>query len=106
MEKGIFSREAVLGAIDEYNRLGPDEFRATYHYGPARDYVLVYEGRRYDSKAIAGVAHKYEHGRALRHDELSGGKARLSLGFNVRDFRSLRCETQIGHGTKSCLPAH
>ncbi|WP_439940392.1 HNH endonuclease [Streptomyces sp. BBFR115] len=93
MKKGIFSREAVLGAIDEYDRLGPDEFRATYHYGPARDYVLVYEGTRYDSKAIAGVAHKYEYGRALRHDELSGGKTAAvawlqRVGFQVITLRN------------------
>ncbi|MFD7443299.1 HNH endonuclease [Streptomyces sp. NPDC059909] len=93
MKKGIFSREAVLGAIGEYDRLGPDEFRTTYHYGPARDYVLVHEGRQYDSKAIAGVAHKFEYGRALKNDELSGGKAAAvawlqRVGFRVVSVRN------------------
>nr|WTB33645.1 HNH endonuclease [Streptomyces sp. NBC_00830] len=93
MQKGLFSREAVLGAIEEYDRLGPDEFRATYHYGQARDYALVHEGRQYDSKAIAGVAHKFEYGRALKHDELSGGKAAAvawlqRVGFQVVSVRN------------------
>lgn len=93
MKKGIFSREAVLGAIEEYDRLGSDEFLATYHYGRARDYVLVHEGRQYDSKAIAGVAHKYEYGRALSNGELSGGKAAAAawlerVGFQVNSVRN------------------
>ncbi|WP_245687109.1 hypothetical protein [Streptacidiphilus griseoplanus] len=93
MKKGIFSREAVLAAIEEYDRLGPEEFRKTYHYGRSLGYVLVHDGLRYDSKAIAGVAHKYEYGEALTHDQLYGGKAAAvawleRMGFRVISVRN------------------
>lgn len=114
MRKGIFSREAVLRAIEEYDRVGAAEFRASYHYGPARDYVLVHEGRRYDSKATAGVAHRYEYGRALAHGEFSGGKAEAvawleRVGFRVITVRNpdwvwdevvLACAITVENGWK------
>ena len=50
-------RRHVACAIAEYDRLGRDVFLTTYGYGPANSYLLVHNGRRYDSKAIAGVAH-------------------------------------------------
>ncbi|MFI1381216.1 HNH endonuclease [Embleya sp. NPDC020886] len=68
---------------------GTEEFLETYGFRPARKYVLVHDGKEYDSKAIAGVAHRYCHGRVLKSDEFSAGKAAaagwlLKLGFEVR----------------------
>ncbi|MER6732568.1 HNH endonuclease [Streptomyces puniciscabiei] len=79
----------MLNAIAEHDELGREVFLSTYHFGKARSYVLVHRGREYDSKAIAGVAHKWDQGRALAHDELSGGKDHAvawlrRLGFQVR----------------------
>ena len=48
---------AVLKALAEYDQLGKDAFLARYGYGPSRTYFLIHDGKRYDSKAIAGVAH-------------------------------------------------
>ncbi|GAA3120411.1 hypothetical protein GCM10010466_09190 [Planomonospora alba] len=81
-------REMVLDAIAEYDLLGRDAFLERYGYGPARDYFLLHQGRRYDSKAIAGVAHRGVGGRPLRADEFSGGNATVAralirLGFEV-----------------------
>ncbi|MBG0822481.1 HNH endonuclease [Planomonospora sp. ID91781] len=81
-------REMVLAAIAEYDRLGRDAFLERYGYGPARDYFLRHQGRRYDSKAIAGVAHRGVGGRPLRAAEFSGGNATVAralirLGFEV-----------------------
>ena len=58
---GLFdiTREAVEKAIDECDSRGPDEFLSKYGFGHARQYVLVYEGREYYSKAIVGAAHSY-----------------------------------------------
>src|SRR6516165_4501761 len=39
-------------AIAECERLGREEFLRRYGYGHAREYVLRYGGRKYDSKAI------------------------------------------------------
>jgi hypothetical protein len=89
----------VLRAIAEYDELGAAAFLDKYGYGSARSYFLVHQGRRYDSKAIAGVAYGYEFpDRApLRATEFSGGEAAVQpvlerLGFQVEDSRP-------GHGT-------
>ncbi|WP_279635957.1 hypothetical protein [Kitasatospora cheerisanensis] len=73
MTRGMISRQSVLRAIEEFDELGRELFLDRYGFGRARDYLLVHEGRRYDSKAVAGVAHKYEYGRALTSGEFSGG---------------------------------
>lgn len=81
---------AVLDAIREADRLGHGVFLRQYGYRPSRQYFLVYDGRRYDSKAIAGVAHGLQHRSlgALRPGDFSGGdqtvRMRLEhLGFVV-----------------------
>ena len=86
----IRSREAVLKAIEECDRLGRERFRGRYGFGEARRYFLEYKGQRYDSKAIMGVAHGYEFPREgpLRSKDFSGGYATVKrkleeLGFTV-----------------------
>ena len=49
----------VLAAIAEYDKLGQDEFLKRYNFGKASRFRLVYQGKFYDSKAIAGVAHGF-----------------------------------------------
>ncbi|MFE7559987.1 HNH endonuclease [Kitasatospora sp. NPDC057500] len=93
MQKGIFGRPSVVKAIEECDRVGAAAFRESYGYGRALDYVLDFNGRWYDSKAIAGVAHRYEYGQALTHDDFSGGRAGAALwlrriGFVVRQVRN------------------
>lgn len=66
---------AVHQALAEFDDLGRETFLRTHGFGSAKDYMLLVDGKEYDSKAIVAVAHKYlpEVGRPLRHDELSGG---------------------------------
>jgi 5-methylcytosine-specific restriction protein A len=84
------TREAILKAVAEYDRRGPVEFLAWYGFKPARSYFLVHDGKRYDSKAIVGVAHRYLPGwRPLTADSFTGGKATVApllqrLGFTVQ----------------------
>ncbi|MEV3851486.1 HNH endonuclease signature motif containing protein [Streptomyces microflavus] len=73
MAPSEITRAGILRAIAEHDRLGPEAFRETYGYGAAVTYLLEHEGRQYDSKAIAGVAHLYDFGSALKHYQLSGG---------------------------------
>jgi hypothetical protein len=86
---GDITREAMLKAIEEYDALGQPAFLHRYGFDRARQYVLVHDGKRYDSKAIVGVAHGFLPGKAaLTADEFSGGKATVgqllaSLGFYV-----------------------
>ena len=83
------SREDILRAIDEFDRLGRDVFLQRYGFGRAREYLLVEKGREYDSKAIWGAAHQYiDGGRALHSDEFSGGQSASAgelekLGFKI-----------------------
>ena len=83
------NREDVLKTVAEFDRLGREAFLDLYGFGKARDYLLIVDGREYDSKAIWGAAHQYSKGgRALRSDEFSGGKSAAvgeleRLGFEV-----------------------
>lgn len=78
----------VVSALEEYDKLGRDDFLARYGFGRAHDYVLWHDGRTYDSKAILGVARQYASGTAATSEQFSGGRtgaARLltDLGFYV-----------------------
>ncbi|HWV36303.1 MAG TPA: hypothetical protein VNZ55_11770 [Thermomicrobiales bacterium] len=84
----LTDRKAVEGALDEFDRLGRSTFLEKYGYGEARDYFLVTDTGRYDSKAIFAAAYEAQHGVAVASDAISGGKAgaarRLQeLGFVV-----------------------
>ena len=86
------TRDAVLEAIGEYDRLGRDGFLERYGFDRARQYLLVHEGKRYDSKAIVGAAHGFLPGEhALTADEFSGGEATVG-----RLLRGLRFTVQVG----------
>ncbi|WP_405759016.1 HNH endonuclease [Streptomyces sp. NBC_01420] len=114
MRKGSISRDGVFQALTEYDDLGQDEFLSKYGYKPATGYLLLHEERTYDSKAIAGVAHKFDQGRALRPDELIGGRSHAArwlarLGFTIRSSRSpdwtrdeiiLACDLAMANGWK------
>jgi hypothetical protein len=52
MSLADLTRSAVLAAIEEYDRLGREDFLRGYGFGPARDYRVMFNGREYDSKAI------------------------------------------------------
>ncbi|MEV7005872.1 hypothetical protein [Streptosporangium sp. NPDC051022] len=85
---GLFDlrREMVVAAIEECDELGRDVFLERYGYRPARGYFLVYEGRKYDSKAVAGVAHRGVTGRPLRPSEFSGGNATVARALSQLGF--------------------
>ncbi|MGY1428878.1 HNH endonuclease [Streptomyces sp. MN12] len=112
MHRGAISRQAVLKTITEHDEMGREAFLSHYGFGKAQSYVLVHEGREYDSKAIAGVAHKWEQGAVLPADKFSGGKDHAAswlkrLGFHVkavknpdwaRDEVILACDLVMNNG--------
>lgn len=82
--------QAVLRAMTEYDALGQAAFLDRYGFRPARSYFVIHEGRRYDSKAIAGAAVSLQHPDRppLRSADFSGGEATVrrklqQLGFEV-----------------------
>jgi 5-methylcytosine-specific restriction enzyme A len=86
------TRDAVLQAIGEYNRVGQDVFLERYGFDRARQYLLVHDGERYDSKAIVGAAHGFlPRERPLTAGEFSGGEATVG-----RLLRRLRFTVQVG----------
>jgi len=82
--------DAVLAAIAEYDRLGQEGFLERYGFDRARQYLVVHDGKRYDSKAIVGAAHGFLPGELpLGPGEFSGGEATVGrllrrLGFTVQ----------------------
>jgi AAA domain (dynein-related subfamily) len=84
----IAHQSSVLQAIAEYDEIGRDAFLMKYGFGKSKFYFLLFEGSRYDTKAILGAAHKYEFGVPLTPTDFSGGdrtaKKKLNqLGFSV-----------------------
>jgi MoxR-like ATPase len=84
------SRESVHSAIAEFDRNGRDETLKRHGFRRALDYVVVHDGRKYDSKALYGIAYGIEHPdeEPIRTRGLQGGQpviGRLEeLGFEVR----------------------
>jgi hypothetical protein len=81
----------VRQAVAEYDELGQDEFLERYGFGRARAYLLIVDGKVYDSKAILGVAFGLATGRYLRAPDFSGGAngaagVLRALGFEVRNI--------------------
>ena len=52
----LTSADAVRRAMARFDEVGRDAFLRRHGYGRARRFWLVEGGRRYDSKALAGVA--------------------------------------------------
>jgi hypothetical protein len=84
------TRAEVLRAIEEYNRLGPEEFFSAHGFGPTTTYDLVWEKRRYPPKAILGTAYEFATGQRLAPGDFEGGKTGAvrvleKIGFTVSE---------------------
>ncbi len=82
--------EGVIRAMAEFDRLGREAFLSAFGFRPTRGYFLIRDGRRYDSKAVVGVAHGYDRpdlGPLLPQDfvggELTVARRLESLGFDI-----------------------
>ncbi|MER7330959.1 MULTISPECIES: HNH endonuclease [unclassified Micromonospora] len=85
------TREAVLEAMAEFDRLGRDGFLETYKLGRALSYFVEHGGKLYDSKALAGYAHGQIPGQhRWITDDLTGGEKSVArhlrdrLGFSMQ----------------------
>jgi len=84
----LTSRDAVVQAMAEYDRLGREAFLAKYRFGSAKWWYVVHKDKQYDSKAIVGVAIGIQTGRPLTSNDYRGGEGSVvrklnSLGFTV-----------------------
>lgn len=86
--------QAVVAAIQEYDRLGRTAFLNKYGFGKSREYMLrdASTGKIYDSKAIVGAAYGYafpDNG-PLRSEDFSGGEATVERVLSNLDFEVVR----------------
>jgi hypothetical protein len=86
---GKVARDNVVRAIQEYDRLGPQEFFSAHGFAPTTTYDLVWEERRYPPKAILGTAYEFATGQRLASGDFEGGKSGAvkvlgDLGFTVQ----------------------
>ena len=86
------TRDDVLHAIQEYDRLGAQEFFAAHGFAPTTTYDLLWEERSYPPKAILGTAYELATGERLASGDFEGGKSGAvkvlgQLGFTVQPRR-------------------
>jgi hypothetical protein len=86
--RGQVSREYVLRAMREYDRLGPEQFFSAHGFAPTTTYELVRDKRRYPPKAILGTAYELATGQRLGSGDFEGGKTGAvkvltELGFTI-----------------------
>jgi hypothetical protein len=82
------TRDDVVRAISEYDRLGAQRFFAEYGFAPATTYELIWDERQYPPKAILGAAYEFATGQRLTSADFEGGKTGAvkvlgNLGFTV-----------------------
>jgi hypothetical protein len=83
------AHDDVVRALQEYDRLGPQQFFAEHGYAPTTTYDLVWEKRAYPPKAILGTAYEFAVGQRLASGDFEGGKSGAvkvleKLGFDVQ----------------------
>jgi hypothetical protein len=83
------AHDDVVRALQEYDRLGPQQFFAEHGYAPTTTYDLVWEERAYPPKAILGTAYEFAVGHRLASGDFEGGKSGAvkvlgALGFDVQ----------------------
>lgn len=95
---------AVLQAIREADSLGRDRFLKKYGFGRSREYFLEHQGKRYDSKAIAGVAYGFQHPAEgpLTAGDFSGGEQTVQRRLEALRFRVIVAR----HGGGPALATH
>jgi hypothetical protein len=80
--------EHVLLALEEFDRIGADEFLSRYGFDAAGEHHLLHDGSSYDSLAVIGVAYLRATGELAPPEDLLGGakgaaEALRGLGFSV-----------------------
>ena len=98
---GDVTSVGVLAAIAEFDRLGRDAFLKSTHFGRARAYYLQHDGKLYDSKAIAGYAHKISVGTLLGPRDFSGGDKTVAQRMEALGFTVLNVPTRTRRATRS-----
>jgi hypothetical protein len=83
------TRADVVHAMEEYDRLGAEQFFAGHGFAPTTTYELIWDQRSYPPKAILGMAYEFATSQRLASTDFEGGKAGAvrvlgKLGFTVQ----------------------
>jgi 5-methylcytosine-specific restriction protein A len=84
---GDVTREGVIAAVEEFDRLGQPAFLKLTEFAPARAYFLQHGGKLYDSRAIIGHARGVSTGVSLRPEDFSGGDKTVAQRLEARGFK-------------------
>ncbi len=89
----LTSREAVMKAMEEYDKLGSEEFLHKYHFENTKGNLYIeYEGKCYLCKPIAGVAYGYQYpdqGNLMADEDEDGvisTRALAEFGFTIHHY--------------------
>jgi hypothetical protein len=82
------TKDHVVRALKEYDRLGAEAFFSAHGFAPTTTYDLLWEQRLYPPKAILGTAYEFATGQRLASGDFEGGKSGAvkvleKLGFTV-----------------------
>jgi hypothetical protein len=90
MVKRVTEPMAVEAAMNEFDQLGRNAFLKKYGVGPALNYVILRDGRHYDSTAIYVAAYRiqFPDSKALTNEDFSDDENAVkqpleSLGFEL-----------------------
>jgi 5-methylcytosine-specific restriction enzyme A len=90
----VMDRDAVLGAIERYDQLGPERVGKIYGFELPRGYAVMHGSRSYPWRALVGIAYEIRNGAPLTPKDcgpLGAGRPLIplrfvALGFGVRDL--------------------
>ncbi|MGC4903099.1 HNH endonuclease [Micromonospora echinospora] len=80
------TRDGVLAAVQEFDRLGRAAFLKSTGFGRSKAYYLDHQGNLYDSKPIVGYAHGVSTGTAWGPSNFSGGDKTVAQLLQGLDF--------------------
>jgi len=85
------TRESVLKAITEFDQNGIDATLEKYGFKDAIRYYLIFKDKKYPSKAIIDVAHKYARPDIgyLKSSEFAGGRNTVQKKLEQLNFQVL-----------------
>ncbi|WIJ65163.1 hypothetical protein OI978_03965 [Serratia nevei] len=86
--EALSSKESVLKAIEEYKKLGRDEFLKQHKIKRFKKYTLHYNGEKYDIRGITARAYSEQNGYPFKGINADSGTEKAiqflkDLGFEI-----------------------
>ena len=86
--EALSSKESVLKAIEEYKKIGRDEFLKQHEIKRFKKFTLIYNGEKYDIRGISARAYSEQHGYPFKGINADSGTEKAiqflkDLGFDI-----------------------